>query len=260
MGLATGLVSGLMGVGGGVLMVPAMVLVLGYTQHKAHGTSLAVMVFLASVSAASYAFHGSVAWWVAVTLVPGGIIGASIGARLASRIRGRHLRRIFAVFILLTGIRMIWGALGSPGPEAGGAGLHGASAAIAGLVTGLASGCLAGLLGVGGGIIMVPVMSLALGMSQQLSQGTSLVAIIPTAISGALTHNRLGNVDTTCAVWMAAGAAVGGVTGSAAANSISSQTLMAAFGIFLVLMSVVTGLQKPHPPAAVKSDTTATTT
>lgn len=241
-----------MGVGGGVLMVPAMVLVLGFTQHKAHGTSLAVMVLLASVSAASYAAHGAVAWGVAVTLVPGGIIGAAIGAKAASMIRGRHLRRIFAVFILLTGARMIWGALMMSGAASAHHTMTGTSAAVAGLATGLASGCLAGLLGVGGGIIMVPVMSLALGLTQQVSQGTSLVAIIPTALSGAYTHSKLGNVDTNCALWIAIGAASGGLVGSLAANQLKSSTLMAAFGVFLVLMSVVTALQKP--PAQKPSD------
>lgn len=235
-GLVAGLFAGLMGVGGGVLMVPAMVYLLGYTQHQAHGTSLAMMVLLAMVASATYALQGSVNWLMALTLIPGGMLGAFFGARLTKRLPALQLKGLFSVFVLLTGLRMMWvGGAGS------GANHHltGAAAAVAGLGTGLVSGVLSGLLGIGGGIVMVPVMSLLLGVTQQVAQGTSLVAIVPTAISGARTHHRLGHVDFFGALGLAVAGVPGSYTGSKIANVLHASTLKGIFGGFLLVMSVL---------------------
>ncbi len=238
-GLAAGLLAGLMGVGGGVLMVPAMVYLLGYSQHEAHGTSLAIMVLLATVAAISYGILGSVNWLVAVTLVPGGMLGAVAGARATRRLPALRLKALFAVFVLLTGLRMMFGGNGAPGAVL----LDGAGAAVAGLGTGLVSGFLAGLLGIGGGIVMVPVMVLVLGITQQTAQGTSLAAIVPTAISGARTHYRLGHVDLGGAAGLALGGVPGSIAGSRIANALNADTLQGVFGAFLLLMSALMLLQ-----------------
>ena len=238
-GLAAGLLAGLMGVGGGVLMVPAMVYLLGYSQHEAHGTSLAIMVLLASVAAASYGVLGSVNWMMAGMLIPGGMLGAFAGARATRRLPARRLKAIFSVFVLLTGVRMIFGVESAPGAAL----LDGAGAAAAGLGTGLVSGFLAGLLGIGGGIVMVPVMVLLLGMTQQTAQGTSLLAIVPTAVSGARTHYRLGQVDLGGAAGLALGGVPGSIAGSRIANALNAATLTSVFGAFLLLMSVLMLLQ-----------------
>ncbi|MGQ9807480.1 MAG: sulfite exporter TauE/SafE family protein [Armatimonadota bacterium] len=238
-GLAAGLLAGLMGVGGGVLMVPAMVYLLGYSQHEAHGTSLAIMVLLATVAAASYGILGAVNWLVAVTLIPGGMLGAFAGARVTRRLPALQLKAIFSVFVLLTGMRMMAGGNGAPGAAL----LDGAGAALAGLGMGLVSGFLAGLLGIGGGIVMVPVMVLLLGITQQTAQGTSLVAIVPTAISGARTHYRLGHVDLGGAAGLALGGIPGSIAGSRIANALNAGTLKGVFGAFLLVMSVLMLLQ-----------------
>lgn len=238
-GLAVGLLAGLMGVGGGVLMVPAMVYLLGYSQHEAHGTSLTIMVLLAAVAAASYGILGSVNWLVAATLIPGGMLGAVAGARASRHLPALQLKAIFAVFVLVTGIRMIVSGNGAPGAAL----LDGAGAAFAGLGTGLLSGFLAGLLGIGGGIVMIPVMVLLLGITQQTAQGTSLVAIVPTALSGARTHYRLGHVDLGGAAGLALGGIPGSIAGSRIANALNAGTLRGVFGGLLLVMSVVMLLQ-----------------
>ncbi len=238
-GLAVGLLAGLMGVGGGVLMVPAMVYLLGYSQHEAHGTSLTIMVLLAAVAAASYGILGSVNWLVAATLIPGGMLGAVAGARASRHLPALRLKAIFSVFVLATGIRMIVSGNGAPGAAL----LDGAGAAFAGLGTGLLSGFLAGLLGIGGGIVMIPVMVLLLGITQQTAQGTSLVAIVPTALSGARTHYRLGHVDLGGAAGLALGGIPGSIAGSRIANALNAGTLRGVFGGFLLVMSVMMLLQ-----------------
>jgi uncharacterized protein len=108
-GLATGFLSGLMGVGGGIIAVPAMVAFLHVTQHKAHGTSLAMMVLTASASAIAYSTRGQVDVGLSITLAVGTVVGAYLGARVMSRVPAHQLRLIFGIFILLVGLKMILG-------------------------------------------------------------------------------------------------------------------------------------------------------
>jgi uncharacterized membrane protein YfcA len=107
-GLATGFLSGLMGVGGGIIAVPAMVTFLHVTQHRAHGTSLAMMVLTATASAIAYFSRGQVDVTLAITLSVGTVVGAYVGARLMSRVPAHRLRLLFGVFILLVGLRMVF--------------------------------------------------------------------------------------------------------------------------------------------------------
>ena len=108
-GLATGLLSGLMGIGGGIIAVPAMVAYLGVSQHKAHGTSLAMMVLTATASALAYTSRGQIDLRLAAMLAVGMVAGVYVGARLMPRVPGRHLRRGFGLLILAVGVRMIVG-------------------------------------------------------------------------------------------------------------------------------------------------------
>ncbi len=218
-------------------MVPAMVYLLRFSQHQAHGTSLTIMITLAAVSTFVYAREGAVYWIIALTLIPGGMIGAYFGARFTQRIMAAQLKKVFAVFVFATGVRMLWASLTSY-EQAAVSVLLGAKAACGGLAIGLASGFLAGVLGVGGGIIMVPAMSLLLGIGQHAAQGTSLAAIVPTAVSGARTHAKMGNVDLRAAVGLAIGGIPGGIIGSCLANHLDQHTLKGVFGGFLLMMSI----------------------
>ena len=106
-GLATGLFSGFFGVGGGVIGVPLLVGLVGLTQHKAHGTSLATIAVTATASAAVYALRGDVDWLLAAKVATGSVIGVALGARLMARVPAHQLRRGFAVLMLAIGIYMI---------------------------------------------------------------------------------------------------------------------------------------------------------
>jgi uncharacterized membrane protein YfcA len=106
-GVATGLFSGFFGVGGGVIGVPLLVGLVGLTQHKAHGTSLATITVTATASAAVYALRGDVDWGLAAEVACGSVIGVALGARLMAKVPAHQLRRVFAVFMLVIGIYMI---------------------------------------------------------------------------------------------------------------------------------------------------------
>lgn len=104
-----GIASGMMGIGGGLIMVPAMVLVLGYSQHMAQGTSLAMMLPPIGILAAwKYYQSGSINFTSAIILAIGFVVGGLIGASLVQPISETTLRRIFGVVMLLVSLKMIF--------------------------------------------------------------------------------------------------------------------------------------------------------
>ena len=106
-GLAAGLLAGLLGVGGGILMVPAMVLLLGFDQHVAQGTSLLVIIPAAVTGSYTHYRNGHVVMREAMILAIGGIIGAAVGALFALSIPEDLLQRMFAGLLLVVGLRML---------------------------------------------------------------------------------------------------------------------------------------------------------
>ncbi|MBK9140344.1 MAG: sulfite exporter TauE/SafE family protein [Verrucomicrobia bacterium] len=108
-GLLGGMTSGLFGVGGGVVMVPAMMLLLGVDIKTAIGTSLAVIVPTAITGTAKHHFLGNLNWKVALALAPGAMLGGYYGAKLTRLIPAEDLKRYFGAFLVLVGLRLIFG-------------------------------------------------------------------------------------------------------------------------------------------------------
>ena len=104
----------------------------------------------------------------------------------------------------------------------------------AAVVGGFGAGFLSGTIGIGGGLLFVPTMTVGLRLSQAVAQGTSLVAIIPTAIVGAFTHFRRGNVLSRPALMMGGGGVVGAVIGALVAVEVPGPILARVWGAFLV--------------------------
>lgn len=102
-------------------------------------------------------------------------------------------------------------------------------------LVGLLGGFLAGLFGVGGGILFVPVLALGLGLTQLHAEASSLLAIIPTAIVGSWRHARYGNIDLRAAALIGAGSVVGVQGGVLIAESLPETTLRRLFGVLLLL-------------------------
>jgi uncharacterized membrane protein YfcA len=249
-GVLAGLTSGLMGVGGGIIMIPLMTAYLGLTQHKAHGTSLAVIVFTAISSALTYLWKVrgegmsgqetiSLVTYVliAVELLAGSIIGARIGALAMNRIPARELRMIFGIFVFFIGLRLLLvplPAYKTLDPQT----VHTLLGFLGVVLIGLITGILSGMLGVGGGIIMVPAMVLLLYMPQAYAQGISLLVIVPTAMMGAYTHLHKGNVVTRIVPWIALTSVITGVLGSMLALGPLKSVLTQIFAVFLILVSI----------------------
>lgn len=247
-GVGAGIAGGLFGVGGGIILIPILVGLWGLTQHQAHGTSLAVIGATAVTSIVVYGTHANVAWSTAAIVALASIVTARYGARLAKRTSPGGLARVFAAFLVLVAVRLLWKA---PAPTDGPLG-HGLPGLAFDLVLGAAVGLLSGYMGVGGGILAVPAFTLLLGMTQQAAQGTSLAVIMAAAPAGALEHSRHGNVVGRLVPWLAVGAAVGGPLASWLAQGLPHETLARAFAVFLLANAVHIWLRarRGNPPSA----------
>jgi uncharacterized protein len=106
------------------------------------------------------------------------------------------------------------------------------------LAIGLTAGFLAGLLGIGGGVVLVPAMVLILAFDQHVAQGTSLVVMIPAALTGSYTHHRNGRLVLRDAAWLGAGGILGAILGSAFALSMEDTLLQRLFAAFLVISAI----------------------
>jgi uncharacterized membrane protein YfcA len=107
-GFVAGAMSGLLGVGGGVVMVPLLVFVARQTQHQAHATSLAAVVLMGAAGAATFAMEGEVEVGLALALAAGSLVGAPMGARIMARTAEGPLKIAFGVLMLVVAGLMVW--------------------------------------------------------------------------------------------------------------------------------------------------------
>ena len=232
-GLGAGFLSGLFGVGGGILIVPALVLVLGITQRLAHGTSLAAVLPIAASGLVGFALEDSVDWPVALALTAGAMAGAVIGTYALQVLSPTALARVFAVVMLLSAARLVFERADAAGRD------ELTVLAIASLVVvGVLAGTLAGLLGVGGGVVMVPAMILLFGIPAAVAKGTSLGVIIPTSIVATRRNLRNGNADLRIAAAVGLAGVVSAYLASKISVGLDEQLSNALFAGLLAFVAV----------------------
>ncbi|MFI5284218.1 MAG: sulfite exporter TauE/SafE family protein [Candidatus Dormibacterales bacterium] len=239
-----GLASGLLGVGGGFLLVPLQVMWSGTDQRRSSGTSLAAILPIALVGSVIYYFgkvEPQVDLTVAFFLVLGSAVGAFVGAHASRTVPENALKILVAVLLVVVGLKelhdAVFGGSAIAGSETGAFGLgHYLLITASGLVIGV----LSGLTGVGGGVFIVPTLVLVFGLAQRVAQGTSLLAILPTAAVGAITHYRHGNVDVHAAGWIAVAGVPAALVGAALALWLPVRILAGSFGLFLIFAAIRT--------------------
>ena len=237
-GLAAGLLSGLFGVGGGTVIVPMLVLLLGFDQKLASGTSLAAIVPTATVGVISYAIHGSVDVVVALILAAGSVVGAQIGSWLLARLSQNAIRWGFVAFLIVV-IVMLFVVVPSRDAE-----FEFTVLSVIGLIiVGLLTGTIAGLIGVGGGVIVVPVLMFVFGTSDLMAKGTSLLMMIPTAISGTIGNLKRGNVDLLAAALIGGAACTTTALGAWFATLLDPAAANILFAVFLAFIAVQMALR-----------------
>lgn len=237
-GLAAGLLSGLFGVGGGTVIVPMLVLLLGFDQKLASGTSLAAIVPTATVGVITYAVHGSVDVVVALILAAGSVVGAQIGSWLLARLSQNAIRWGFVAFLLIV-IVMLFVVIPSRDAD-----FEFTVLSVIGLiVVGLFTGVMAGLIGVGGGVIVVPVLMFVFGTSDLMAKGTSLLMMIPTAVSGTIGNLKRGNVDLVAAAIVGGAACTTTALGAWFATLLHPAAANILFAVFLAFIAVQMALR-----------------
>ena len=232
-GLLAGLLSGLFGVGGGTVIVPLLVLMVHFDHRIGAGTSLAAIVPIASVGVVSYAIHDSVEWIPAIVLAAGAVIGAQIGTRLLPRVSQNVLRWSFIGFLLVVIVTLF---LVIPSRDAAFEidWINGAALVLVGVITGIISG----LIGVGGGVIVVPVLMLGFGTSDLEAKGTSLLMMIPAALSGTIGNLRHHNVDLVAAAIIGVAACTMTALGAWLATLIDPLAGNLLFAAYLLVIAV----------------------
>lgn len=241
LGAIAGVAAGMFGIGGGVIIVPALTLALGYGIKEGVGTSLAALLLPVSLFAViAYYRAGKLnigyAFWIGFGL----IFGAIAGARFALGLDSRVLNLLYGLFLLYMAWRFAeprkWWA------EYQGRALPPRTAeALAHarwywlLILGVGAGILSGMFGIGGGIIIVAALVEFLHFDQKQAVGTSLAALLPPVSFGAvLEYYNEGLLNLAVAACIAAGLVIGSTLGARIALGLSSVTVKRLYGIFLV--------------------------
>lgn len=229
-GLLAGLLAGLFGIGGGFIMVPLFVLWLGLAQKRAHATSLLAVAFIAAAAVNRYANLGQIDWASALLVTCGAVCGIFLGIRLLTKISEKSLTYIFAFVLLCTAIRLIWSAT----PHQIFSGLN---AQLFLVIIGFFAGALAGLLGVGGGIVIVPALIICSGLEPGVARGTSLVVILVSSLVGVGLHHRAGTIDHKVAFYSGIAGIPAAVLGTYIGAHTDNDTLIAMFSVLLVVLA-----------------------
>jgi uncharacterized protein len=242
MGLAAGILNGLIGIGGGIVIVPGLVVHRGASPEAAVGTSLAAVVVLSSMAFllhASFTGLGISPWNLTVVIVSG-IVGAQAGAWMLARLSVRWMLLLFAVFVLIMSIRLLAQGLGVGFVQLDGTGVPPVWSYPA---IGLASGVASGLFGVGGGALVVLGFAVFFGMPVQQGLPIALAVNVTNALAGCARHGLAGRVLWREVARMVPMAVVGILIGTAVAVWLPPDGLRGVFGAFFLFMALKIGRQ-----------------
>ena len=227
-GVLGGLLSGMFGVGGGIVMVPLLVIWLGLDQRRAIATSLVAIVPIAIAGMIGYAFGSNVDWRAGLILGIGGIIGGQLGVWLLHRIPVRVVQLLFAAVLVYSAWRLVFPA------ETTGVEPEQLPWLLL-VVAGVAAGVLSGLLGVGGGIILVPTLVLLVGLGIDGARGTSLLVVIITALTASFTNLRTGRADASIGIRAGLAGTPAAILGALVGQWVPEQLASALFALLMLV-------------------------
>ncbi len=245
-GLIAGVASGMFGIGGGVVIVPALV-ILGFELKEAVGTSLGALLMPVGIFAViAYYRAGKLKFGIAVPIAVGLIGGSIVGAQIVRGLPTATLQQLYGIFLIWIGWRFaeprkIWRQWRSqtPAPQTPDAEAEVSYSWYFLLGVGLVAGVLAGMFGIGGGAIIVPALVAFLRFDQKLAVGTSLAALLlPVSLGAVITYYQDGNLEPATAVLVAVGLLVGALGGAKIALGLPSKTVKQLYGFFLIFIGL----------------------
>ncbi len=256
LGIVVGLAAGFFGIGGGVIAIPVLMWIFhsqgiggDYYVHLAFGTNLFVIIVTASMASYRHTKYGHVYWPAVPYLAAFSITGAFLSSFVARLIPGDALKILFALLMIYSGVRLLYHKK-HPEPARTRAELRENPPKILYAVTGLLAGIIAGLTGLGGGVIAIPLMITLLHFPVEVVAGTSSSIMIFTAIAGtagyivngwgipSLPRGALGFVYLYAAIPYLLGTSISAQVGAKLNNLLDAAKLRTIFGAFLLVMAI----------------------
>ena len=241
LGFGIGLSLGLLGGGGSILTVPALVYLVGQTPQAAVTTSLAIVGTNSLMGAMFHRAQGTLNWKVALTFGGAGMLVSYLSANLSKQLSPSVLLVAFALLMLVIGFVLFFRR--NDGIETDQA----AKPLALVLASGAGVGLLTGLLGVGGGFLVVPALVILVGLPVQVAVGTSLIVIAMNSVAGFIGHAGSGSFDLVMTLIFTSAGLVGTFAGAKLSNRMSSfrlQKVFAGFVVALALFLLVDNLPK----------------
>jgi uncharacterized membrane protein YfcA len=232
LGFGIGLSLGLMGGGGSLLTVPALVYLVGQTPQAAVTTSLAIVGANSLMGASFHRSQGTLNWNVALTFGGAGMLVAYLAAGLSNMMPDKALLVAFAVIMLLVG-GMILIRVREDVTEAT---AHRSFPVV--IASGAGVGLMTGILGIGGGFLIVPALVMLVGLPMQMAVGTSLIVIAMNSLAGFLGHIGDGSFDITMTAIFAAAGLVGTFAGSRLNKRLPAGNLQKGFAWFVIALAL----------------------
>lgn len=223
---------GLLGGGGSILTVPALVYLLGQTPQMAVTTSLAIVGVNSAMGAFFHRAQGTLNWRVALLFGGAGMAAAYATAALSNRLSADFIMVAFALLMLVIGLLVIFRRPPAEAEEPE----HLSLVKI--LASGIGVGLLTGILGVGGGFLIVPALVMLVGLPIRQAVGTSLVVIAMNSLAGFAGHLGYGKLDLpSLAIFVVAGLA-GTFSGARLAHRLPAVLLRQSFGVFVIILAL----------------------
>jgi uncharacterized membrane protein YfcA len=236
-GFVSGVLSGLFGVGGGIVMTPGIQVFMGASPIVALATPLPVILPTALTGAYTYQRAGQVDVRAFGWMAGPGIVGSIAGAALTDSVDVHLLLVVTAVLLAYQAINILRGTRDRPRADA--ERTEATPSMFLGI--GLVAGFVSGLLGIGGGLIMVPLLVGWLGMPLKRALGTSLLTIVALVIPGTIVHALLGHIDWAIFVVLVIGAVPGARLGATVALGTRERSLRLLVGSFLLFVALAYG-------------------
>ena len=248
-GLFIGVCAGLLGIGGGMVMIPLLRLVFGLDAYMATATSLFTIIPTSLSGAISHVRNKTSYPQLGVALGLGGALTSAFGVQLAALSPAWAIMLVAAIIIFYSAYSMLRKALRRPGkgaPVADPEITITRKTLVAGFAIGMAAGLCAGYVGIGGGFLMVPLMTAWLGVPMKKASGTSSVAIIILSIPGVVAQMMLGHVDYLAGILLAVGSIPGAAVGARLVSRVNDRQLRFIFAAFLLVAGVMLILNELH--------------
>jgi uncharacterized membrane protein YfcA len=232
LGFGIGLSLGLLGGGGSLLTVPALVYLVGQTPQAAVTTSLAIVGANSMVGALFHGSYGRLNRKVALTFGSAGMLVSYLSANISRHISPELLLVLFAVLMIGIGTLLLVRGASEEQAEytARPLWLSVASGSIVGLLT--------GILGVGGGFLVVPALVMLVGLPVQMAIGTSLIIIAMNSTAGFLGHIGNGSMDWMVTLVFTTAGLLGTFSGMKLSRRLSSSKLQKAFAVFVIGLAI----------------------